>query len=82
MDALDRELLRRMVIGDPRAVDEILSSRRGSGLDDRTASLVRLAAIATLGGGGLATSAAIEACQAAGVGDEAIAAVLDRTGRS
>lgn len=78
MDASERELLRRLVIGDPRAVDELVGSRRSSGLDDRTASLVRLAAIVALGGGAQATSAAIDACHAAGVSDAEVSAVVVR----
>lgn len=80
MNSADRELLRRLVIGDQRVAEAVVASGRSAStpLDGRTAALVRLAAVVALGAGGEALSGAKDACLAAGASDALIEAVVSR----
>jgi hypothetical protein len=79
-DASQLELLRRLVIGDVAAATSVVASGRAASalLDGRTAALVRLASVATIGGSATAEQAAVDACRSAGVADTEVAAVLER----
>lgn len=82
IDDRDRDLLRRLVIADPRTLDEVLASHRPSGLDRRTELLMKLAAAASVDAGdGPSVSASIEACLAAGASESDVAAVVARVRR-
>lgn len=84
VDATHLELLRRLVIGDPVAAASVVAGGRSDAglLDAPTASLVRLAATAAVGGSSAAEQAAVDACRAAGADDADVAAVLARVGMS
>lgn len=78
----DYELLRRLAIGDHRAVHAVITADAPtmSRLDERTAALVRLAAVVALDVGGEALSAAVDACVAAGASDATIDGLIDHLG--
>ena len=80
LDASQLELLRRLVIGDLGAATSVVASDRAASplLDGRSAALVRLAAVATIGSSANAEQAAVEACRSAGVPDVDVAVVLER----
>jgi hypothetical protein len=80
MNSTDRELLRRLAIGDQRLAGAVVASDRtaSTSVDDSTAAVVRLAAVAALGIGGEALSGAKDACLAAGTSRDVIEAVVAR----
>ena len=73
-----RELLRRLAIADDDALRRVVGGTASEPelLDEVTVSVVRLAGLIAVGGGGPSYQSAVDHCRAAGVEDGAIVEVV------
>ncbi len=74
MSPAQLELLRRLTMNDEAVLARVVAGAdaTGSALDERTVSLVRLAAVVTVGAEAATLHAAVDRARAAGVGDQEI----------
>lgn len=74
------ELLRRLALNDEKAVRRAIGDARPAALDVKTAALVRLAALLSIGAATASCRPAVERARAAGASDEEIVGVLVAVG--
>jgi alkylhydroperoxidase/carboxymuconolactone decarboxylase family protein YurZ len=79
LESAHQEWLRRIALGDEVAVGSVVRGDYSDlrPLDDKTASLVRLACVVAAGSEGPALFSAIDSCHAAGVESDEIVEMID-----